>query len=317
MTSEAIVVGCGISGLTCGIALLEAGVPVTIVARDLPPHTTSDVAAAIWYPYRAFPERRVLEWGRVTLDTLYDLMTDPAAGVRRVTMTELFERATPDPWWKDAVRIFGRATGAELPPGYVDGYRVEVPLIETPVHMRYLMHRFRSLGGRLEQRSVRSLAELYRDGRVIVTCAGVWAGELAADDSVFPIRGQALRVRAPGIERGLVEQSGALALSYVVPRTSDCILGGTADEHDWSLAADPDTSAQILRRCNRLVPALAGAEVIEAVVGLRPGRREVRLERESVSQDCAVIHNYGHGGAGFTLAWGCAREVVELARERR
>jgi D-amino-acid oxidase len=40
---------------------------------------------------------------------------------------------------------------------------------------------------------------------------------------------------------------------------------------------------------------------------LRPYRPEVRLER-----DGRVIHNYGHGGSGFTLCRGCAEDVVAL-----
>jgi D-amino-acid oxidase len=49
-------------------------------------------------------------------------------------------------------------------------------------------------------------------------------------------------------------------------------------------------------------------------VGLRPGRAEVRLEKELISGK-VIIHNYGHGGSGVTLSWGCAEEVVELANE--
>ena len=59
---EVIVVGCGVSGLSSGIRLLESGFDVRIVARELPPHTTSDVAAAIWYPYLAAPAERVMRW---------------------------------------------------------------------------------------------------------------------------------------------------------------------------------------------------------------------------------------------------------------
>ena len=42
-----------------------------------------------------------------------------------------------------------------------------------------------------------------------------------------------------------------------------------------------------------------------------PGRSEVRLELEQVEGGAAVIHNYGHGSIGHTLAWGCAAEVVQ------
>ncbi|MGH7892417.1 MAG: FAD-dependent oxidoreductase, partial [Thermodesulfobacteriota bacterium] len=50
-------------------------------------------------------------------------------------------------------------------------------------------------------------------------------------------------------------------------------------------------------------------------VGLRPGRTEVRLEIEELPGGRALIHDYGHGGGGFTLSWGCAEEVLKLAED--
>jgi len=48
------------------------------------------------------------------------------------------------------------------------------------------------------------------------------------------------------------------------------------------------------------------------IAGLRPYRDQTfRLEPENVGGKF-VVHNYGHGGAGITLSWGCAEEVVDL-----
>jgi D-amino-acid oxidase len=53
--------------------------------------------------------------------------------------------------------------------------------------------------------------------------------------------------------------------------------------------------------------------VLEHKVGLRPGRPEIRLERED--GPIPRIHNYGHGGSGITLSWGCAEETLRLVQE--
>ena len=60
--ARVVVVGAGVVGLSCAVRLLEAGHRVDVVARDLPLETTSAVAAALWYPYRAFPHERVAGW---------------------------------------------------------------------------------------------------------------------------------------------------------------------------------------------------------------------------------------------------------------
>ncbi|MEP5340752.1 MAG: FAD-dependent oxidoreductase [Algibacter sp.] len=48
------------------------------------------------------------------------------------------------------------------------------------------------------------------------------------------------------------------------------------------------------------------------IAGIRPFRKETyRLEHERLN-DKLIVHNYGHGGAGLTLSWGCAFEVENL-----
>ncbi|MEZ4320467.1 MAG: FAD-dependent oxidoreductase [Myxococcota bacterium] len=48
-------------------------------------------------------------------------------------------------------------------------------------------------------------------------------------------------------------------------------------------------------------------------VGVRPFREGgVRLERDAPLAGKALVHNYGHGGAGITLAFGCAEEAADL-----
>jgi D-amino-acid oxidase len=50
------------------------------------------------------------------------------------------------------------------------------------------------------------------------------------------------------------------------------------------------------------------------VAGVRPYREgSYRLDAESVSGKF-VVHNYGHGGAGITLSWGCAARVKRIVQ---
>lgn len=142
---QVLVLGCGVSGLSCAIRLREAGHTVEVWARELPPHTTSNVAAAVWYPYRAFPQERVIGWGQRTYEVLSTLAGHPETGVQLAHGVEVFTEEPPDPWWAPCVPSFRRARPEELPPGYPYGYFFEAPVIEMP---RYLPPRRDGRGGK-------------------------------------------------------------------------------------------------------------------------------------------------------------------------
>lgn len=314
MRSEAVVIGCGVIGLSTAIRLREAGVDARIVTADIPENTTSAVAAAIWYPYKAYPEHSVLRWGARTFEVFERLAANPATGVRMRGGVELRRGPLGKPWWADAVPGVRRCGNEELPTGYREGYAFVVPVVEMPVYLRYLMCRFAETGGGIQHRAISGLEDLAAEARVLVNCAGLGAQRIVGDDSLRPIRGQILRVRNPGLESFLLDEDDPEGVTYIVPRATDCILGGTADEDAWDTEPDPAVSEGILRRCLALEPRLAGAEILERKVGLRPGRPEVRLERED-SGALPVVHNYGHGGSGVTLSWGCAEEAARLVAE--
>jgi D-amino-acid oxidase len=179
----------------------------------------------------------------------------------------------------------------------------------------YLIQRFESLGGKITVRSLASVDEAFEHYDQVIDCAGLGARELVGDQTLTPIRGQVVRVAQVGIERFWLDDYSQGGITYIVPRANDCILGGTADEGSEDLTPDPATAAAIIARCVALEPRLRDAEILEHKVGLRPGRPAVRLEAEQWAPGKQLIHNYGHGGAGVTLSWGCAGEVLGLVKQ--
>ncbi len=311
---SALVIGCGVIGLSTAIRLQEAGLSVRIWAADLPQDSTSSVAAATWYPYKVYPEDKALDWGSRTYEVFEELAHDPKSGIRIREGVELWREPAPEPWWGRAVPHLKQCTGDELPPGYRDGYAFPQPVIEMPIYLRYLLERFTKAGGHIEQLLVRSLEEATEASRIVVNCTGLGARKLVGDDLMVPIWGQVVCVRNPGLERCVLDEENSEGLTYIVPRSDDCVLGGTAEEGRWDMEPDPEVAEAIMLRCVELEPRLRGAEVLEHKVGLRPGRSEIRLEREDFAYGAFCVHNYGHGGAGVTLSWGCAEETLELVQ---
>ncbi|MEV5355506.1 FAD-dependent oxidoreductase [Streptomyces sp. NPDC052693] len=306
---EIVVVGGGVVGLTTAVVLAEQGRRVRLWTRDPAEATTSAVAGALWWPYRIEPAPLARAWGLRSLEVYEGLAgRGGRAGVRMVEGVLGETRLDEVAGWL-AERVPGlRSTTAGEYAG--PGVRARLPLIDMPVHLAWLRERFVAAGGVVEARAVSSFAEA--DAPVVVNCTGLAARELVPDPSVRPVRGQLVVVENPGIDTWLVSSDAAGQYAYLFPQPGGLVLGGTAEEDAWSLEPDPVTAEAIVARCAALRPEVAGAKVLAHRVGLRPARPAVRLERDALPDGRLLVHNYGHGGAGVTVAWGCAEEAAEL-----
>lgn len=314
-TDSAIaVIGSGVIGLTSAIRLREAGFPVTIYAREQPPHTTSDVAAAYWSPSTLFGPGPLREWAMEGLATLQSLAADPS---NDVVFKELYKlNAEGNYVAPQNLPVPARS----IPPGEFPnpwtGYCVTVPQIDVPIYMPRLLARFQELGGRLVVTTIQSFDELLDEHSIVVNCAGLGAAALTGDE-VYPVRGQVMRIAKPAElnDSMMISADGVGEVTYIIPRSQDCLLGGTYHYGDNRLEPDDAISAGILARCAVLCPAVANPTILEHRVGLRPGRRTVRFEMERINEQKLVIHNYGHGSIGHTLAWGCAAAVTAAVQK--
>lgn len=310
--ADAVVVGAGVVGLTTAISLAEAGLATRVVAAEPPSATTSAAAGALWGMTRCGPLDRCLSWARVGLAVLSELAASPDAGIRQVSGREVSARSGDWPEWAALVPDLRMCSADELGEGFAAGWFHTAPLVAMPVYLDYLLARYEAAGGTLSVAAVSSLTSPASiEAPVVVNCTGVGARDLVPDPLVVPVRGQVVVVRNPGIEEFFVDHTmRGTDYVYVFPHGDTVLLGGTAEEGAWDLAARPDVAERIVGDCSARFPALRGAEIVAHRVGLRPARAAVRLEAEDLGGGRVLWHNYGHGGAGVSLSWGCAREIT-------
>ena len=301
---EITVVGAGVIGLTTALALEEQGHTVRIVAAATGPATTSAVAGAVWFPYRAGPPAKVALWAANTRTWLDSLASDPATGIDVLTGYEITTEeglSHPPPWWAANIEV----TRAPAPvTSDLLAWKFRAPRVEPGWFLPWLAARLR---GQIEHRAVVDLAA--EPGDRVINCAGLGARELVADDLIYPLLGQIVITDPGDVDRTITvtDHRDPDAVFYMIPRREELVLGGCA--LPWPPGAppaiDPEITRRILDQARSL--GLAVGRVRTERVGLRPYRLDVRLEREG-----RIIHNYGHGGAGYTLCRGCADDVARL-----
>ena len=321
MKHRVAIVGAGVSGLTCGVLFAERGHHTTIFAREIGQETTSAVAGALWFPYDVEPADKAIPWALETYQTLIELARNVESGVSMIELLQLSRigeiqipdwavplgaRPLPSSVMSSGVETSLNGRSAEFASGFVLG----VPLMDTTIYLDYLANRFLKADGQITKNvRLENLEDVDPQSDLVINCAGIGARELVHDCDLEPHRGQvAIVPTIKDLPYAVVCDDAPLM--YTIPRRNDCVFGGTNDLSD-DLAVDSATTARIVAECTRTLK-IEKPDVLTERVGLRPFRKSgVRIERTRLHDGRTVVHNYGHGGAGFTLSWGCAAEVLQ------
>ncbi len=261
------VIGCGVNGLSTALMLQrryqDGPGTVTIYARDLPPDTTSNIAAGYWSPVSLFDEDAVsAKWkeqfraAAVISNRAYQLLVGAEYGVRWLDIFTFHQ--------DEASAQHKLAGGNDLYPNQAihrdPANYFGVPIvrqyssmiIEPPIYLRALLRDFYNAGGRLVVKEFRSREEVMRLAEpVIFNCSGLGARALFGDEKLIPARGQ-LEVLLPQPEIDY----GYIGPGHMFPRSDGILLGGTFDRDDWSLAVNFEQSNWILNTHTEIMKGL-------------------------------------------------------------
>jgi D-amino-acid oxidase len=254
------VLGCGVMGLSTARLLQQKGFAATIYAKDLPPHTTSNIAAAQWAPVSVYEHGKetpafMEQFNRAARisNRMFQNYVGDKYGVRWLKNLFLGVDEYDYPGGQDLYA----APKQHRDPGTYFGFdrvaEMTTMMIEPPVYLNALMQDFYLAGGKIvvrtfdTQRDVNQLKE-----KVIINCTGLGAGKLFNDTEIMPIRGQ-LNVLLPQPE---IDYAYILPsyddLLYMFPRKDGIILGGTFDHGNWSTEPDAKVSERILAGHRRI-----------------------------------------------------------------
>eukprot|EP01038_Epipyxis_sp_PR26KG_P007915 gene7915-10743_t len=329
---KVVVIGAGVVGLSVALRIKEVygvSINVKVISESFLEQTTSYGSGGLWEPYQiaGTSEEKINEWGAYSFQHFaHELRKRECSqsGVQLLTCYQLFEESQElkVPFWKNIVYNFQILTDLELKsmglyPKYNKGYSFGTYVVEQKYYLQYLTNKLKLLGVEFEQRKVNDLNEFLTNDSTksvacVINCTGLGAIELLNDDQMYPIRGQVLRLRAPWINNVWF-----FGTSYIIPNVDSIVVGGTAQKGDFNTIVDLNDSSNILNDVYKIFPSLQDANLLSSWVGLRPGRTPLRLESETITgsnegigDSLNIIHCYGHGGSGVTIAMGCANDVV-------
>lgn len=261
---------------------------------------------------------------------------------------------SPNPWFRDVVpnvsiaNLLFRSNSTErgqfenllrnnLDEDIESATRFTSVCINTAIYLPWLLSQCCEQGVTFRRgcfQHVREALELDdRKVDIVINCTGLGAARLGGvmDSKLTPARGQIVLVSNDAGGRMMDfsgTDDGADEACYVMSRAAGggTVLGGSYQKGDWNPNVDHNLAIRIMKRAVKACPALTRGtgkiedlDVLRHSVGLRPVREGgARVDKERLGEDGSwIVHNYGHGGAGYQCSYGCAEGVLKLVEEIR
>ena len=234
------------------------------------------------------------------------------------------------------------------------GWVFDCYFTDWPIYVDYLLKAYHESGGKIIMKHVHPSDIPLLPSQVVVNCSGYGSTQLFNDNKRLLYQGHLIDVAhvpnlvndhnqivsynyQPNVEP-YISENGNLLDVYAYPRKNGIILGGSrfigtlTNENEWQGEHIPQTSltidglalpAQIMDLNTELIKNAFGISLYDyksmtTKMGYRYVRDDVaglRLEYEHLD-DSIVIHNYGHGGAGVSLSWGCSLYVLNTIQQQ-
>uniref|UniRef100_A0A914CE51 FAD dependent oxidoreductase domain-containing protein n=1 Tax=Acrobeloides nanus TaxID=290746 RepID=A0A914CE51_9BILA len=329
MPLKIAIIGQGVSGVSCALAILERfpDVQVTLFG-DRPFEKITSYGPPGHFEIDSKPNFK--RWATVTFERfaqIYKEHSPEETGVKLVTnysmsdtkeKLEEFEKHNADvvynfKWLSERERtsIFAH------PKKYVIHYTAYNS--EGRKYVPWMKNQCESKGAKFVTRKISSVKELGDEFDLVINCGGLNGGKLAGDDdSVFPVRGVGFEVDAIW-HKHMIDFDEST--TYTIPKGNTVFLGTVRQPHRYDTEVTEEDRRDILGRYYENHPIFKSAKIISEWCGLRPDRPTVRVEhKQEVSNNGKrfhLIHDYGHGGNGFVLHWGCAQEVANFVEKIR
>jgi len=250
------VIGAGALGLTTARLVQEAGFPVTVYAKALPPLTTSNVAGGQISPFGHYRESAVTpEWRKQFQSAMdyswrrWQIMVGDEYGIRWLPTYEESRNPAHRGDWLDPYYPNGRKLSAQQHPFPLqDVIAFDTMYVETGRFLRQMMRDIQVAGGRFEVRDFPTPGALAAlPEKLLFNCTGLGARQLFGDTELQPVRGQlAVLLPQPEVRYAFAGEAG-----YMFPRADGILLGGTFERDVWDTTPDPADIARIVNSHQR------------------------------------------------------------------
>jgi len=327
MTSDAVVIGDGVVGLSTALQLAHSGLRCSILGTRQP-GAASSAAAGLLAPNigNLAPDVRALFRASLALYPRYLAplqAIDPGLGLLSGLIEVLDEHAPHD----DHHLRLEQQTLDALQPGVlapygavlhetdaaIDNVRLVATLrraVELESRLTYLDDAALEIFAGADGVTIPTKSGTSLNCSRVVVAAGAWTPRIAGLPRPLPVRplkGQMLALAGTPLTRPVM--AGHV---YLVPRGDETVVGATSEEAGFDLTIHAETIDGLHRGAAALVPALLSAPVTRSWAGIRPATPDMLPIIDRDPEKASVVYAVGHSRNGILLAPLTAIAVAEI-----